>query len=77
LSISGEGSEASVAALAGFESAGALTAGVDGAVADEGAADAADDAGALDVGGDEVGAGAWAPHGAVAAIMSDARKAVR
>jgi hypothetical protein len=69
---SGEGpAEASVAVLAGFESAAALAAGVDGAVADEGAAD---DAGSL---GAEVGAGVWAPQGAAAATMSDARKTAR
>ncbi len=67
---SGEGpAEASVAVLAGFESAAALAAGVDGAVAD---GEAADDAGSL---GAEVGV--WAPQGAAAATMSDARKTVR
>jgi hypothetical protein len=70
---SGEGSaEASLVALAGFESAAARAAGVDGAVADEGGAD---DAGAL--GADEVWAGAWAPHGAAAITKIDARKTLR
>jgi hypothetical protein len=73
LITSGEGSEASFAALTGFESAGALTAGGAGAVADEGA----DDSGAVAVGADEVGAGAWAPQGAATTIRSDARKTVR
>jgi hypothetical protein len=82
LITSGEGSEGSVAALTGFESAAALAAGVDGAVADAGAADAAgaaDDveAGGVDVGAEEFGAGAWAMQGAAATIKSAARKVVR
>jgi hypothetical protein len=70
LTISGEGAEASVAALAGFDSAAGL-AGVDGGVADEGAAG---DAGALGVDG----AGVWAREGAAAATtISDAKRRMR
>src|SRR5580704_13541562 len=74
LIISGEGSEASFAAVAGFESAAAVAAAVEGVVADEGAAD---DAGAAEVGADEAGAGAWAAQGTATTMMSDARKALR
>jgi hypothetical protein len=75
---SGEGSEASVAALAGFDPVAALAAGVDGSVAEGEAADAgALEVGALEVGADGLGAGAWAPQGVAAATRSNARKTAR
>jgi hypothetical protein len=77
---SGEGSEeASVAELAGFEAAAVESVpatGVAGAVAEEEAVDeeGVDDDVALSAGALE--AGDWAPHGAAATSMSDARRAI-